>query len=55
MIVKFYCVFVIRFFDNDCRLNIFEGFIDCFLLLTRNQIATSLIKSIDYAFTPDFA
>ena len=51
MVVKFDCIIVIRIFDYNCRLNIFEGFFDCFLLFARNQIAMSLIKSIDYALT----
>ena len=51
MVVKFDCVFVIWLLDYDCRLNIFEGFFYRFLLFAHNQIAMSLIKSIDYALT----
>ena len=51
MVMKFDCVFVIRIFDYNCRLNIFECFFDRFLLLARNQITMNLIKSIDYTLT----
>ena len=51
MVVKFDCVFVIWLLDYDFRLCIFECFFDCFLLLSRNQIAMNFVKSIDYALT----
>lgn len=55
MVVKFDCVFLIWLLDYDCRLNIFECFFDCFLLLSRNQIAMNFVKSIDYALTYSIA
>ncbi len=51
MVVEPDCIFVIRIFNYDFRLDIFECFFDRFLLLARNQITMNLIKSIDYTLT----